>query len=248
MNGLVYSKLPNKTEQIEESEALDFVKNFVGASLYKWEIESEETHLKWEKNDPEATYFPKGELTYVSDLGDNNPKNMHLAYKFNVYAHQPLYRAEIFVDAETGEVVRENKLIHHVDEPGIGVTAYSGERDIIADSFGSEYRLRDGSRGDGVRTFDLNNDTDHGASEDFIDDDNYWDLTGPELNQYALDAHWGAEMTYDYFFLEHGRNSIDNDVFQLNSYMYYSTGFVNAFWDGERMTYGDGDVGAYSLL
>lgn len=248
MNGLVFRELQTKKQDLDETSALDLAKSFVGASLYKWEIPGEEEHLRWEKNDPEATYFPKGELTYVAKVGDTNPRNMRLAFKFNIYAQQPLYRAEIYVDAENGDIIRENKLIHHVDEPGIGVTAYSGEQDIIADSFGDEYRLRDGSRGDGIRTFDLNNGTDYGAAVDFIDDDNYWDLAGPELNEYALDAHWGSEMTYDYFFLEHGRNSIDNDGFQLNSYVHYSTGFVNAFWDGDRMTYGDGDGAGYSPL
>jgi PKD repeat protein len=49
-------------------------------------------------------------------------------------------------------------------------------------------------------------------------------------------------MTYDYFNLVHGRNSIDGLGMALISYVHYSTNFVNAFWDGQEMTYGDGDI------
>src|SRR5690606_7583791 len=33
-----------------------------------------------------------------------------------------------------------------------------------------------------------------------------------------------------------------NDLgFALNSYVHYDAGYANAFWDGNRMTYGDGN-------
>ena len=50
----------------------------------------------------------------------------------------------------------------------------------------------------------------------------------------------GAEMTYDYFYNKHSRNSIDDAGFKLLSYCSYGNNFNNAFWDGQRMTYGDG--------
>ncbi len=37
------------------------------------------------------------------------------------------------------------------------------------------------------------------------------------------------------------RNSIDNSGFALKSYVHYDQNYFNAFWDGEKMTYGDGD-------
>jgi Zn-dependent metalloprotease len=55
-------------------------------------------------------------------------------------------------------------------------------------------------------------------------------------------------VTYDYFFDIHGRNSLDNTGFQLNSYVHYSVDFYNAFWDGSRMTYGDRRVGGITPL
>lgn len=201
----------------------------------------EEAHLKLESGDQTATYFPKGELVYVASGNKFEASSYRLAYKFNIYAHKPLYRANVYVDINTGEIIRENLLIHHADTPGTAHTAYSGPQTIIADSFEGSYRLRDASRGDGIRTFDLNNGEDYGSAVDFIDTDNDWNNINPQQDEYATDGHWGAEMTYDYYFETYGRNSIDNEGFQLNSYVHYSFGFFNAFWDGERMTYGDGD-------
>lgn len=241
LNGLIYDKFAaTSAPSLDEATALTKALEHVNASVYKWELPNEEKHLKWETRNPLATYMPHGDIVFVSKGMDFNADDYRLAYKFNIYAHAPVSRADIYVDAITGEILRENSILCHADEEGIAHTGHSGEREIIADSFDGEYRLRDGSRGDGVRTFDLNEGTSYGDAVDFIDDDNEWDNVNPQQDEYATDAHWGAEMTYDYYLDNHGRNSIDNAGFQLNSYVHYSTDFVNAFWDGSRMTYGDG--------
>ena len=38
-----------------------------------------------------------------------------------------------------------------------------------------------------------------------------------------------------------GRDSIDGRGMQLKSVVHYGSQFNNAYWDGEKMTYGDGD-------
>ncbi|MFT5823189.1 MAG: Zn-dependent metalloprotease/chitodextrinase [Crocinitomix sp.] len=243
LNGLIYDKFGTASSpSLTEASALVKALEHVGAEVYKWELAGEETHLKWESGNPNATYFPKGEVVFVSKDMTFKAEDYRLAYKFNVYGHAPVSRADIYVDAITGEILRENSILCHADEEGTAHTAYSDERLIIADSFGGEYRLRDGSRGDGVRTFDMNQGTSYGDAVDFIDDDNDWDNVNPEEDEVATDAHWGSEMTYDYYFDIHGRNSIDNAGFQLNSYVHYDAAYDNAFWDGSRMTYGDGNV------
>ena len=244
LNGLIYNKLSSPAAPgMDEATALSKALDHVAAETYKWELPGEEQHLKWETEDPEATYAPHGDIVFVSKDMSFSVEGYRLAYKFNIYAHAPLSRADIYVDAISGEILRENSILCHADEPGIAHTGYSGEQDIIADSFGSDqFRLRDASRGDGVRTFDMNQGTSYGGSVDFVDNDNDWDNVNPELDQYATDAHWGCEMTYDYYFEEHSRNSLDNAGFQLNSYVHFDVDYDNAFWDGSRMTYGDGDV------
>ena len=248
INGNFYQNFTATTSaSVTDSDAINAAMEFVGAESYKWQLEGEEEHLKWEQNDESATYYPSPELVLVSDDYSFRPESFKAALKMNIYAHQPVSRAWIYVDATTGEVIQKNKILVDVDEAGTAETQYSGSQTIIADSFGGEYRLRDGSRGLGVRTFDLNTGTDYGSAVDFTDDDNNWNNVNPELDEYATDAHFGAEMTYDYYWIQHGRNSIDDAGFQLNSYVHYSNDYVNAFWDGTRMTYGDGNA-TYSPL
>ena len=48
-------------------------------------------------------------------------------------------------------------------------------------------------------------------------------------------------LTYDFYFSNFNRNSIDDQGFTLRSYVHYNENYNNAFWDGSRMTYGDGN-------
>jgi len=55
------------------------------------------------------------------------------------------------------------------------------------------------------------------------------------------EAYDGSGVTYDMYFNEFNRNSIDNNGMRLDSTVHYQTGYDNAFWDGKQMVYGDGD-------
>lgn len=242
INANYYGNTINVTEaSISEEIALDFAKNHMGAELYKWEIPEEELHLKREQKNTNATYFPKGELVYIAE-DENLESPLKLAYHFNIYAQEPLMRRELFIDAQNGELLFEQDLIHIINVSGTANTAYSGIRPIVTDSFADGvFRLRETVRGQGVSTFDMNKSTQHSQAVDFIDSNNYWSNFNGFLDQYATDAHWGAEVTYDYFDSIHNRNSIDNNGFALLSYVHYGNNYNNAFWDGQRMTYGDGN-------
>ncbi len=249
VNGKLPKQLPIRNVAISESAALDAAKDFIGAETYKWELHGEEEHLKWETEHEHATYFPKGELVYINPSFDfKRIDEFRLAYQFDIYAHKPVGRYKVFVDAETGEVLFKNDRICSADSPGTAVTGYVGNKTIIADSFNGGYRLRENGRGGGIRTFDMNEGTNYGNAVDFTDGDNYWNNVNGNLDQYATDGHWGAEMTYDYYLNEHGRNSIDDANMQINSYVHYDQGYFNAFWDGQRMTYGDGNNSPLTAL
>ncbi len=241
MNGLLYNKIDNSSPSLSEADALAKALLYVNAQKYKWEIPSEELFIKESTKDISATYFPKGQLVYASKSNDYSNQNIHLTYKFNIYAQTPLSRADIYVDAITGEIILENKLLMDADVLGSAVTAYSGTQPITTDSFGGSYRLRETGRGNGINTYNMLTGTTYGSAVDFTDLDNVWNNVNPAQDEVATDAHFGAEMTYDYYLLNHSRNSIDDAGFALNSYVHYDVAYNNAFWDGTQMTYGDGD-------
>lgn len=55
------------------------------------------------------------------------------------------------------------------------------------------------------------------------------------------EAYVGLGATYDLYWDVFGRNSIDGNGMQLNAHVHYGEDYDNAFWDGERMVFGDGD-------
>ncbi|WP_160136195.1 M4 family metallopeptidase [Chryseobacterium sp. c4a] len=231
-----------KQANISENIALQNALSFVGAESYKWQNKEEEDFIKRETNDKNATFAPKGELVYYSEPTDEKLNDLKLAYKFDIYAEKPLSRQYVFVDAKNGKVLGTDALIHDVNAAGTATTGYSGNRNITTDSYNGSYRLRETGRNGGtaVETYNLQKGTNYAAAVDFTDSDNVWNNVNTNKDQYATDAHWGAEMTVDYLYTKFGRKSIDNNHFAIKSYVHYSTNYFNAFWDGSRMTYGDG--------
>ena len=244
MNGELLNSISSVTSAtVNEQLALSGALADINASVYKWQVPSEENHLKAKMKNQAATYFPKGELVFVAPFGKLNSDNLRLAWKFDVYAVEPLSRNYIYVDATTGEVIKKNNRIHTSDANGTAVTAYSGNRTIVTDSTGTNYRLHETGRGGGIITKNMLTGTNYANAVDFTDADNYWNNVNAQLDQYATDAHWGAEMTYDYYLIRHNRHSVDDADFGLESYVHYNVGYNNAFWDGQVMTYGDGSGG-----
>lgn len=249
-NGDFYTQFPEeKKATLTESEALKKALNFVGASIYKWQIMDEEAIVKYIENSPLATYFPKGALLYSAATSAENGTALKLTYRFNVYAHEPMSRTLVYVDAETGNIVSSENLIHTVNVTGTAMTKYSGTRTIITDSTSPvNFRLRETTRGNGVETWNMKKGTSAGAAVDFTDSNNVWNNINANKDEVATDAHWGAEMVYDYYKITHNRNSINNAGLKLLSYVHYSTNYNNAFWNGSYMTYGDGNGTTFTPL
>ena len=234
-------ELPINSFVISESAALNAALLKVGATKYKWQNKEEEAQMALIFNEPSFSYYPKAEKVIIEKEGQ-----CIKAYKFNIYAEEPLYRADVFVNASSGKIVEELNLICTANTPGTAPTKYSGTQTITCDLTNSLYTLRESPRGPGlgVETYNCKNTTSY-AQNNFTSTTASWSLSA--FDQGALDAHWGAETTYDYFLNIHNRNSINNAGFKLVSFVHYSTNYANAFWDGNRMTYGDGS-GAYKIF
>lgn len=226
---------------LSENNALNYALAKVNAKKYKWENKAEEVHMREALNDPSFSYSPDGIKVIFEKEG-----KLYKAYRFNIYAEEPLYRANVFVDASTGKILEEQNLICTTNVPASGATKYSGTQTITADYTGSVYRLRETQRGLGVETYNMHNGSSYLSVTDFTNSTANWTSTG--IDQAATDAHWGAEKTYDYYFTQHNRNSVNNNGYKLLSYVHYMSNYTNAFWDGQRMTYGDGNGSSLKIF
>jgi Zn-dependent metalloprotease len=61
-------------------------------------------------------------------------------------------------------------------------------------------------------------------------------------NDTAVDeAYDGLGATFDFYAEAYGRNSIDDHGMELDGTVHYGRNYDNAYWDGQRMIFGDGD-------
>lgn len=268
MNGEFYNiENVNLNPSISAQAALQAAMVKIGAQKYLWENPSDAAAMNYKK--------PQGELVLLP-----TEKGIKLAYKFDMYASLPVSRGDLYIDATTGESLFYNATIKHLGEHAHGkglsgdnhaeatqsfatmaaanaATRYSGTQTIETTLSGSTYILSDATRGNGIQTFNCNKTATY-PSTNFTDADNNW--TAAEFNNTnkdngALDGHWGAEKTYDYFKNVHARNSFNNAGAAIKSYIHYNlvaAGYPdnnNAFWNGSVMTYGDGSgTGGFDIL
>ncbi|MFF5980248.1 M4 family metallopeptidase [Streptomyces olindensis] len=150
----------------------------------------------------------------------------------------------VITNAATGEKLYEYQGI----ETGTGNTTYSGKVDLTTTKSGSSYTLTDGTRG-GHKTYNLNRGT-SGTGTLFSGADDVWGTGNPSnLETAAADAHYGAQVTWDFYKSTFGRSGIRNDGKAAHSRVHYGNNYVNAFWSDSCfcMTYGDGSGNTHPL-
>ncbi|MBU1801887.1 MAG: M4 family metallopeptidase, partial [Actinobacteria bacterium] len=165
-------------------------------------------------------------------------------------------RLTTYVDARNGAVLRRVEGIHTAD--GEGNSLYSGTVPISVTASGGSFTLTDAAHGN-ARTTDMQNGTDgflctllgfgctNGVT--YTSPDNvFGNGTNANRESAAVDAHYGGAMTYDYYDQVLGRDGIFGDGTGAPSRVHYGSNYVNAFWDGEKMTYGDGDGSSFGPL
>jgi Zn-dependent metalloprotease/subtilisin-like proprotein convertase family protein len=153
-------------------------------------------------------------------------------------------RLHVITDAVSGAFIGSFDEIVTVN--GTGNSIYSGTVTVDTTPPGASYSMIDPSHGNG-RTCDMNNGT--STCTTFTDADNVWG-NGANSNRASagVDAHYGAALTFDYYNTVHGRAGIFGNGAGVPSRVHYSSNYVNAFWDGAQMTYGDGSGNAKPLV
>lgn len=233
MNGDVYKPVtaPSTIPVLSEQQALTKAMSAVGASEYAWEQVQDKTNkivsLIGDNAKPEGTLVWVQDYNYVDELS----RERKLAYKFDIYATKPLSRNYVYVDAQDGTVLLKDAIIKHVGATGTAV--YSGnvafETSLLSPN---NYSLED--QGRNVYTYDMQSSTNPSNAVDFINSNTTW------AKSYAIDAHWGTSLVFDYWKNEHNRISYDGAGSNLISLLNYDNNFNNAFWSGTVMVYGSG--------
>ena len=253
------------TPSISAADAFVLAKKSINAEKYLWEDAESAKELNYE--------MPKGELVIFPKVNSGEVK---LAFKYDIYAITPTSRTEVYIDAHSGELLYKNPIIKHLSlgdgrenklanqfEQMVATTVptrYSGNQ-AIETTFNtglSKYVLQDITRGNGVVTYNSNK-TNTYPSTHFSDTNNTWNTGNytaahTSKDNAALDAHWGAEKTYDFWKNIFSRNSFDDNNSQIKSYVHFddtpttTAGMSNAFWNGSVMSYGDGSSKPFTAL
>ncbi len=165
-------------------------------------------------------------------------------------------RLATYVDAVTGTVLRREQQIQNVD--GSGQSLYSGTVPLQLTQSGATYQLKDPTRGN-TYTTDLNNGTDSIFCQLFgsgcktgtlftSPDTSFGNGATSSRESAGVDAQYGTNMTWDFYKTTYGRNGIFGNGTGSYNRVHYGSNYVNAFWDGTKMTYGDGDGVNYGPL
>ena len=148
-------------------------------------------------------------------------------------------RPTVYVDAQTGAIRNRFDALTEEGE-GIGL---KGDRKTI-DTSGPPGAYRMISSDGRQETYDAQNMTEHPGVL-MTDPDDVWDRTQPATlspgQAAGVDAHYYADLVDDFYREAFTRNSIDGNGMTIISSVHYDVGYCNAFWNGEQMTYGDGD-------
>ncbi|MDQ3130153.1 MAG: M4 family metallopeptidase [Acidobacteriota bacterium] len=184
----------------------------------------------------------------------------HLAYRVeipNVENTNNPSAPVVFVDAQTGEKIFQYDNL----KTGSGSSLYSGTVTISTSSAGSTFYMEDLTRKMG--TFNMNNTGNTttgtgGTQSPYSGTDDVWSATNERA---GVDAHYGAAKTFDYFQSVHARNGIDGNygpgttaagansaVSLVSSRVHFGSGYNNAFWYQNKMSYGDGDGTQFTPL
>ncbi|MFB9314482.1 M4 family metallopeptidase [Nocardioides plantarum] len=192
----------------------------------------------------------------VVDALGTTPRLAYEVRTTGVQADGTPSRLATYVDARTGQVIRRVEGIHTAD--GQGTSLYSGTVPISVTRSGSTFTLTDAAHGN-AKTTDAQNKEDSvlcsilgaGCVKGVAyssPDNSFGSGTNANRESAAVDAHYGGAVTFDYYKNVLGRNGIFGNGTGAPSRVHYGANYVNAFWDGTKMTYGDGDGTSFGPL
>ena len=221
---------------INKNKALDLVKEHL--------ISHQTKLVELSENDKKLTHTHSIQKVWF----ENKLDELVLCYEIN-FAPNILEHWTYLVNVKSGNI--ENRFSNHcsADVPtSATATDLKGESRTVNTLYdGTQYYMADISReiynnqtGEGyIVTVDAQNG--QGNNNAHINsDDNTWN------NPTAISAHYNAGIAYEYYRIEHNRNSIDgiggNIISLINVTDENGNQIDNAYWNGRAMFYGNGNT------
>jgi Zn-dependent metalloprotease len=182
------------------------------------------------------------------------PVGYHLAYHVEAAVSNDqdgIMLAGYLVEAHGGAILRKWSALETT--AGSGNSQYSGTVALSTATGTQGFELRDLDRGSHT-TLDLNHSWDMAAGGNlYVDADNTWgdgqqyvvggSTTSTNGQTAAVDAHYGAQVTWDFYRQVLGRNGIDGNGTPTRVRVHFADAYDNAFWWDACfcMTFGDGN-------
>ncbi len=166
INGELYNPSGlNLTTKITSKEAFERAVNHVKAQSFLWDDAQAAESMQYKKPEGELIIFP---------ILNNGQAILTLAYKFDIYATNPVSRGDVYIDAQSGDFLYNEPIIKHYNKIGDSGNKYVPQNKNAksdSDSFSSTF-FASGSadtrysgtrtiltRAEGNGTFTLNDDT-----------------------------------------------------------------------------------------
>lgn len=199
------SENPSVSEQTALAELLSY---FHDSVIFAWEIEELEIEIKLDRSDPNATWYPSGELLWSIDntknlWGDVDPNRYKLAWRFEIFAPNIQLHRHYYIDAQNASVLKYEELTGHDGPAG---TVYYGPQTIDTRCCvnGNEHYLHTDNLGRDLHTkhYDKSyvfQSTLWSNLPEITDDDDDWNppTTNPIWRE--LVTHWTAQQSWIFF-------------------------------------------------
>ena len=204
VNDKLIKKIKKKIATLTEKQCLNIALSKSPSQKYSWNDIDKENEIKEETKDKLATNFPKGKLIYTkSNNSAFTVENYKLCYKYTIYSVQPFYKRDLFINVNTGQLLKVNELIINCNDLATATTLYNGNQQIITDWKGwpwSRYILIDCNNRNIHTKFGEN------ANREASNSTTNWGT----IDQTATSFHWAAERTWDLYRNVYGRNGTNN--------------------------------------
>jgi Zn-dependent metalloprotease len=160
--------------------------------------------------------IPKGELVFAKRPVNEITKDQeyHLCYKYDLYFEKDIYDATVFVDAITGEIIKQLPL-SIACVATTASTSYNGNRGINTVTYNGGYRTVDDCSSNDIYVYNMNAQADMNNAIQYFSTDNTW--TTP-LQQSAAQCLWGVRSTYNYYKNTHSWKGFKNNNYYIDIY------------------------------